>query len=87
MNKKFHKNLFCFTGINGYENSFFVLFLWYLLISKMGDFLIINTISQFLDAFILPFEEKLKVQHESVACFLCTNVLSSYVALFLGLFW
>ena len=36
------------------------------------------------NVFVLLYKDKLKVQHESATCLLCTNMLHFYVALFLG---
>ena len=41
-------------------------------------------IFQILQVFIFFYKNKLKVQHESATCLLCTNMLHFYVALFRG---
>ena len=51
---------------------------------KFKDFFIIKTLFQILYGFVLLCKDKLKVQHESATCLLCTNTLHFKVALFLG---
>ena len=83
MHKKEQKKFFHFTDTK--KNSillFHFLVIW--LSVKHKDFLIINNLSQILHVFVLLYKDKLKVQHESATCLLCTNMLYFYVALFLG---
>ena len=84
--KKGHKKFFNFRDTND-KNSillfhFFVIWLWV----KYKDFIIISNPSQIIYVFILLYKDRLKVQHESATCPLCTNMLYSYVTLFLGRF-
>ena len=51
---------------------------------KFKVFPIISNRFQVFHTFILLFKDKLKVQHESATCLLCTNMLYSYITLFLG---
>ena len=55
-----------------------------LLSGKFKDFFIIKKLFQILHVFVLLYKDKLKVQHESATCMLCTNMLHFYVALFIG---
>ena len=63
------KTLFHFFGI--------------LLSAKYKYFSIISNLSQTCHVFILLYKDKLKVQHESATCLLCTNMLYFHVALIL----
>ena len=81
--KKGTKTFFHFTDSNIYKNSI-LLFHCYWLSAKFKDFLIISNVSQIFHVFVLLYKDKLKVQHESATCLLCTNMLYFYVALFLG---
>ena len=80
--KKGRKNSFILQILK--KLDFIVSFPCYLIISQVKDFLIINNLSQILHVFVLLYKDKLKVQHESATCLLCTNMLYFYVALFLG---
>ena len=84
MHKKVHKKFLKFTYTNVYKSS--ILLFHFLVISlsvKYKGFLIISNFSGLFYVFILLYKEKLKAQHESATCLLCTKMLHFYVALFL----
>ena len=74
VHKKLHKKLFCCTDIYVCDNFFFHFFAIWLSV-KFKDFFIIKTLFQILHVFVLLCKDKLKVQHESATCLLCTNML------------
>ena len=78
--KSAQKVFFFFTYINIYNNSVFF-GIW--LSVKYKDFHIISNLFQVLEIFILVDKDKLKVQHESEICLLCTKVLHFMLLFFL----
>ena len=77
MHRKGHRKLFILEILV----SIITLF-W--LSEKFKDFLIISNRFQVFHAFNLLFKEKLKKEHESATCLLCTNMLYFSIAVFLG---
>ena len=86
VHKKVHEKVFYCADIYVCNNLFFLFhFFGIWLSAKFKDFFIIKTLkTQILHLFVLLNKVKLKEQHESATCLLCTNMLHFYVALFLG---
>ena len=83
--KKVHKKFFYCTDIYICDNFNFLFHFFAIWLSvKFKDFFISKTLFQILYGFVLLCKDKLKVQHESATCLLCTNTLHFKVALFLG---
>ena len=71
---KKYKKFFHFVDTNVYDNSI-LLFHFFVIWSSVEykDFLIISNLSEIVCVFILLYEDKINVQHESATCLLCTN--------------
>ena len=85
VHKKVHKKFFYYTDIYVCDDFAFLFHFFAIWLSvKFKGFFIIKTLFQIFHVFVLLYKDKLKVQHESATCLLCTNMLHFYVALFLG---
>ena len=74
MHQKVHKNVFYCTDICICDNFDFLFHFFGIWLSlKFKNFFIIKTLFQILYVFLLLYKDKLKLQHESATCLLCTN--------------